>query len=69
VIEKSMRVFDCGELHPDDFNDDYELPTIVINVVMNYMRHDQRRPSQMKTWELVNCLVDELSHLMRDESI
>jgi len=37
VIEKSMRVFDCGELHPDDF--------------------------------LVNCLVDELSHLMRDESI
>jgi len=37
MIEKSMRVFDCGELHPDDFNDDYELPTIVINVVMSYI--------------------------------
>jgi len=21
MIEKSMRVFDCGELHPDDFNE------------------------------------------------
>jgi len=42
IIQKSMAVFDCSAFRPDDFNDDYELPTIVIYAVMDYVRFGWR---------------------------